>query len=85
MEWQPIETAPKDERVVRLKQVGKHGEVEGWGYRAGDWIGGETLEVYEDIMEYAGGWVWHIFYPDGTTRDTCRKPTHWMPLPEPPK
>lgn len=53
MEWQPIETAPKDGRVVLLcDQMGNR---------------------WTDSSH------WHI-------KNGCGlPPTHWMPLPEPPK
>jgi len=66
MEWQPIETAPRDGTRVLLSKVGSTEVVSGY------WNGIR----YEDIpvdewLTAPGGWR--------------RQPTHWMPLPEPPK
>lgn len=56
MEWQPIETAPKD---------GTH--VLGWCRHWG-----------RDVHE--------VYYWTGLNRwQTTMQPTHWMPLPDPPK
>ena len=61
IEWQPIETAPKDELILvgPTKRMGicvaMHCSCDGW--------------VTETCVE----WV------------TIYTPTHWMPLPEPPK
>jgi uncharacterized protein DUF551 len=65
-EWQPIETAPKDEHVQIL-----------------------TFKARTNNILWAGPWYqtsfwspkWGMFV--GWPRD--EKPTHWMPLPEPPK
>jgi len=65
MNWQPIETAPKDGTFVLLS--------------------GHELPVWQ------GSWVGRVGrYPiNGWTRfnsvDIDWSPTHWMPLPEPPK
>lgn len=57
-EWQPIETAPKDGRIL------------GWnGFEV------ESLEKFDD--------VWGQVSDSG--RITASRPTHWMPLPKPPK
>jgi hypothetical protein len=62
MEWQPIETAPKDGQHIILALS------EGW-------IG---VGYYDDDPEFSSlGWV--VF---GSGQ---QQPTHWMPLPEPPK
>lgn len=68
-EWKPIETAPKDETDVLL-------------YRT--WDLKKTLPPivagWFDNYGYAG-WCSHE-KPDHFIEGT---PTHWMPLPEPPK
>lgn len=58
MEWQPIETAPKDKLLL--------GYAEGM-MRLVMWENGGWLQVGATIEQ---GWF---------------KPTHWMPLPDPPK
>ena len=73
-EWQPIETAPKDGIAVLL-----YAEREGW-----EGMPRIVCGLYGGL-----GPRWTI-YGCGPTRhgeqwlDTC-VPTHWMPLPEPPK
>lgn len=68
MEWQPIETAPKDGTQV-------------------DVYISELQERYTEahfcVSEQC--WVWDL--PCGTKRVMFTKtpPTHWMPLPQPPK
>jgi hypothetical protein len=64
MNWQPIETAPKDGTIVlawdgRAVYVAFYGRYALWNEMS--WIGGHCK-------------VAHI-----------TQPTHWMPLPEPPK
>ena len=74
-EWQPIETAPKDETVI-------------WLY-AEDvcWIGAWSNPIFD---EFPGKWRTQGYVPDDmdgarlalTSREII--PTHWQPLPEPP-
>ncbi len=64
-EWQPIETAPKDETEF----LGYHGPN----------VCCPDVSVYKiekkKFLEYADGfWV-----------EQYKKPTHWMPMPKPPK
>lgn len=70
MDWQPIETAPKDAGNILLAvRVGKLRKVTiGW------WGSG-----YYDraTKSYRGGWG------DAHSRDLIA--THWMPLPPPPE
>ena len=65
MEWQPIETAPKDKLIlgcvdgeVRFIKYGKTSHLPWRGFCLAD-QGAEDFDICE--------------------------PTHWMPLPEPPK
>ena len=60
MEWQPIETAPKDGTPVLAWLVNPSGD--------------EYITVIK--ANRSGGWDWRSIYFE---------PTHWMPLPEPPK
>jgi hypothetical protein len=57
-EWQPIETAPKDETRVLL--VASYGTMHTAFWRDGLWRCGGMGQYFNN-------------------------PTHWMPLPEPPK
>ncbi len=76
MDWQPIETAPRDGTEILLHQAG-------WGRVMLGWRGSSMWHFYdephwsealqEDIADI-NGWP-----------DDKQGPTHWMPLPEPPK
>jgi len=78
-EWQPIETAPKDGTMVSLYGICA-GEINGiapepTGPHTGAWCGGKS--------DYAGDDWWSL--DEGECYAIWCKPTHWMPLPEPPK
>lgn len=69
MEWQPIETAPKDGTEILLYdgfglQVCRYG-FDSVHNRVKLWVYGDTLDQYNTRLDMAD-------------------PTHWMPLPEPP-
>lgn len=69
MDWQPIDTAPKDgTKLLLARYVGNplHDSAL-WWMAAGAWS-----EKYQN---------WN----DTNTPDAFVCPTHWMPLPEPPK
>lgn len=69
-EWQPIETAPKDKTILIF-----HHDYNKWrgqiriGYSHGDYNG------HKDVITEDGQCGWPI----------RPLPTHWMPLPTPPK
>lgn len=74
-EWQPIETAPKNNDFVLL-----------FGEWTGEIFGEDEKNVicvgrYEPIHnEFNFNWICY-----GSEYYTCRmNPTHWMPLPKPP-
>lgn len=62
MQWEPIESAPKDSTVVLLWAESYY-PVIGW-YDAGK-------RSWQDVWEHE----WR----------RPKQPTHWMPIPEPPK
>lgn len=64
--WQPIETAPKDGRVLL-------------GTWKTSWTDASSVHI-ETIQFSCGTWVYAY---DGDCGSV--EPTHWMPLPEPPK
>jgi hypothetical protein len=68
MNWQPIETAPKDGRIIL-----------GWQGNKGRWQGRGIHEVRWSNDGYIDGWF--CIYDE----DEQTNPSHWMPLPEPPK
>lgn len=68
MEWQPIDTAPKDGTVILV----------------GVW------EIAPDMASAAwNGKFWSMNYMDEGefigSGEAFHNPTHWQPLPEPPK
>jgi hypothetical protein len=74
MEWQPIETAPKDGTRILAVVQGFRPAVAYWQNNRGvfDFIDAEDMPSPEAWDEYLRN------EPEWT-------PTHWMPLPEPPK
>ena len=87
-EWQPIETAPKDgSRIIIWDPRGKDMAIVSW-YKQYD----DFYPVLPDEDQHWAIWDGKNFdteYPlDDLTlaaRRTLQYPTHWMPLPEPPK
>jgi hypothetical protein len=73
-EWQPIETAPKDGTLVVL--VGKI--VDGWAQPTRACVGSWSFEQRPPY--FVAGWA---FVAPGYIAEF--NPTHWMPLPEPPR
>lgn len=74
-EWQPIETAPKDGTVIIVWTNHDEVEVTSWYQTKG--YGYEPVPGTEFFREVRG----KVLY-EGWNGNT---PTHWMPLPEPPK
>jgi hypothetical protein len=89
MEWMPIETAPKDKEIILgcLPDEDGIGEHVSQGY----WIAAEEDQV--DQPGHDAGFVdcnfcyWQPSRSFGAERSrySGRQPTHWMPLPPPPK
>lgn len=69
-DWQPIETAPKDGTRILAFMVDRAEIRKGFPPAELDGI-----DVIYWSTIHNGGWVSHRF----------GSPTHWMPLPEPPK
>lgn len=70
MEWQPIETAPKDKDV--LLYLPRRGAIRG------QWNSDKYARVPRPYWSHDREWIFGV----RETRD-CQ-PTHWMPLPAPP-
>ena len=73
MNWQPIETAPKDGTPILLY-------CEEWNF---DWHGDDKKPIIAVCRSGRGG----AFFIDNTVyyETQALRPTHWMPLPPPPK
>ena len=66
MEWQPIETAPKDGTEILAFAT----------FERRDFIAvAQWADADPEFPNTVAGWFW----------DYAIRPTHWMPLPEPPK
>lgn len=80
MEWQPIETAPKDGSQILIAAMDNFLTVGYWNEREYIW------SIPSDVETQKAG-VRHFrkaFNSDGDILEIYF-PTHWMPLPEPPK
>ena len=73
MQWQPIETAPKDGTEVLLYQP--RGAFKPWKGRIRDWAVNIGYWHQPGNPEHPGYWM----------GNRQMRPTHWMPLPEPPR
>lgn len=72
MEWQPIETAPRNGTVVLLgREMEGFGFVRGYGHFEGR------------PGAFLSGWISHGFDPVVSNLGLA-SPTKWMPLPPPP-
>lgn len=85
MQWQPIETAPKDGGSILLFEPDytlPNGQaITGEGIALAFWVG--KGEVWLD--DGAEGWmVPHSEQDEQGGAVFVERPTHWMPLPEPP-
>lgn len=75
--WQPIETAPRDGTVILLAR--------GAGVYAAYWHPAKGCAV---VAEHDKKFPWAFIDPTNGWNgysDDKNGPTHWMPLPEPPK
>lgn len=76
MDWQPIETVPKDGSEVLLT-VKQRANIP-WKQLVGHYMpGGHCIENHPPI---AAGW----YFWNGCMFDKAAEPTHWMPLPAAP-
>lgn len=70
-EWRPIETAPKNGESVMVSDGANVGE--------SSWINGRWVQTS------CGTSAWEGEGDRGGLADLDIAPTHWMPLPDPPK
>ena len=69
MEWQPIETAPKDGTHIL-------------GFGSGAWTPNGCAETFSGV-DYFGNPYWVLCIRNDAESDYW-EPTHWMPIPAPP-
>ena len=77
--WQPIETAPKDGTDIIVMHV----HIETQIVHAAFWIKGGADYGLDD--DDTGWWSYDKSECSRIKLDNWLTPTHWMPLPEPPK
>jgi hypothetical protein len=87
MEWQPIESAPRDGTSILILADGM--AIEAW-YAQGEWsddtpispaeYSGPAWVAFDDALQFE---IEEGAGPDG--QDCHGTVTHWMPLPPPPK
>ena len=81
-EWLPIESAPKDKTIL-LGYRNTHGN---WQTLRGEWFSREEIdEFWEDPDGVEPGWFETSVEADDVPNVWRTEPTHWMPLPQPPK
>lgn len=80
--WQPIETAPKDGSAVLVMRDIWPGTVSG---RAEECNGHNTYIAAWWGVERAGAGAWVCYMGFVSDPECPIEPTHWMPLPEPPR
>ena len=80
MDWQPIETAPKDGSWIAVCKAGEHDSIECGYYK--------PFEI--DAYEPAGDGLFRkvrqsVPWCDWGPINNFHRATHWMPLPAPPE
>lgn len=82
-EWQPIETAPRDGRqILAWFPEGQHAPQAGDDYYDGPYFVGMVATSSYGVYEPYPDCFMAVNYEGGLP---FGGPTHWMPLPEPPK
>jgi hypothetical protein len=83
MEWQPIETAPKDGRSVLL---GYFNELGNWRTVRGQWFSSvEIKNEWENGDCCEEGWYETSVESEDIPNCWYITPTYWMPLPKAPE
>jgi hypothetical protein len=87
MDWQPIESAPKDgtDVLVLLDCASVPVVHLAWWRSREEWeLSGQYCGGWDSAAEWEGWWS---YTQNSTTQeklDGYRLPTHWMPMPTPP-
>jgi hypothetical protein len=82
MEWQPIETAPRDKQLL----LGFRNSMGNWRTVKGRYYTQETIEMdWEEGDSCPEGWYETSTISDDIPNCWFFDPTHWMPLPQPPE
>ena len=80
--WLPIQSAPKYKTIL-LGYCNSHGH---WRTLRGEWFSREEIdEFWEDPDGVEPGWFETSVEADDVPNVWRTNPTHWMPLPQPPK
>lgn len=82
MEWQPMETAPRDGTWVLLS--GGEAGFDDYKKEIRNWPQCVAARWQEDDWDIDGG-HWAMCYWDGAWRSTYYAPSHWMLLPPAPE
>ena len=89
MEWQAIETAPKDGSKILLAKYGLSTDTGDLAFGSDEW----KICFFEEARRKWGLW-WCVAghwstrwnnWNDGVEPSGLADPTHWMPLPPPPE
>jgi len=79
--WRPIETAPKDDTEILILFDSATVPI----VRLCWWSEARDLYVGDIVSEEVGWWSYQNSVTQEMIDTEILKPTHWMPLPEPPK
>lgn len=77
--WMPIETAPKDGRVLLLGYYNAHGN---WRTLRGEWVSADQIAEYWD-EEAEPGWYETSVEAEDPPNAWATNPTHWRTMPAP--
>lgn len=84
--WLPIDSAPKDGRTVLLGYYNTNGK---WRTLRGQWMSVEYIVEewydYDGTEEATPGWYETSAESEDIPNCWLASPTHWQPLPAPPK
>jgi len=83
-QWQPIETAPKDGTEILGFNEDNGGIFLARYTCLADFLSDTELERYDEEKQFRDDWF-HADFVCGGLLEGDEIPTHWQPLPEPPK